>query len=144
MVSRGAHTWKERGGKREEAGERGRRSLTLAPRCCVVGCWPALVPLLRALAQDCWQVSRDSTGRIVADPVAFPNGMAALADYVHSLGLKFGLYSDAGNYTCQLRPGGLGHEVIDAQTYAEWGVDYLKVRCSGSQPCRRANISEPR
>ena len=75
---------------------------------------------------DCWQVSRDSTGRIVADPVAFPQGMAALADYVHSLGLKFGLYSDAGNYTCQLRPGGLGHEVIDAQTYAEWGVDYLK------------------
>jgi alpha-galactosidase len=52
--------------------------------------------------------------------------MKALADYVHSKGLKFGLYSDAGEFTCQHRPGGLTHETMDADTYAEWGVDYLK------------------
>ena len=52
--------------------------------------------------------------------------MKALADYVHAKGLKFGLYSDAGTATCQKRPGSKGHEEIDAQTYAEWGVDYLK------------------
>jgi len=75
---------------------------------------------------DCWQVSRDAHGVIVADPVRFPYGMADLASYVHSLGLKFGLYSDAGTMTCQKRPGSLGHEVIDAQTYAAWKVDYLK------------------
>jgi len=75
---------------------------------------------------DCWQVSRDANGVIVADPQRFPNGIPALAAYVHSLGLKFGLYSDAGEKTCQGRPGGLGHEVIDAQTYAAWKVDYLK------------------
>ena len=75
---------------------------------------------------DCWQTSRDDQGRIVADPVAFPSGIKALADYIHSLGLKFGLYSDAGLLTCAGRPGSLGHEDIDAQTYADWGVDYLK------------------
>lgn len=53
--------------------------------------------------------------------------MEALSDYIHSLGLKFGLYSDAGNFTCGGRPGSLFHEEKDAQTYADWGVDYLKV-----------------
>jgi len=76
---------------------------------------------------DCWQLSRDNTtGEIQADPQAFPSGIKALADYVHSKNLKFGLYSDAGLYTCQKRPGGLYHEEQDAQTYAKWGVDYLK------------------
>ncbi len=75
---------------------------------------------------DCWQVSRDSNGTIVADPQRFPSGMKALADYVHSKGLKFGLYSDAGRKTCQGRPGGRGYEFQDARTYAAWGVDYLK------------------
>jgi alpha-galactosidase len=75
---------------------------------------------------DCWQVSRDPQGRIVADPQHFPSGMKALADYVHAKGLKFGLYSDAGTGTCQKRPGSKEHEAIDAKTYAEWGVDYLK------------------
>jgi alpha-galactosidase len=75
---------------------------------------------------DCWQVSRDASGRIVADPQRFPSGMKALADYVHGKGLKFGLYSDAGTGTCQKRPGSKDHEIIDAKTYAEWGVDYLK------------------
>lgn len=75
---------------------------------------------------DCWQVSRDENDVIQADPERFPSGMKALADYVHSKGLKFGLYSDAGKKTCQERPGSLGYEAIDAKTYAEWGVDYLK------------------
>lgn len=75
---------------------------------------------------DCWQVARDERGEIVPDPERFPSGMAALADYVHSRGLKFGLYSDAGARTCQGRPGSRGYEFQDASTYASWGVDYLK------------------
>jgi alpha-galactosidase len=75
---------------------------------------------------DCWQVSRDEHGRIQADPERFPSGMKALADHVHSKGLKFGLYSDAGSQTCAGRPGSQGHEFQDAMQYAEWGVDYLK------------------
>jgi alpha-galactosidase len=75
---------------------------------------------------DCWQVSRDARGNIVADPQRFPHGMKAVGDYIHSLGLKFGVYSDAGSKTCAGRPGGLGHEYQDAIQYAAWGVDYLK------------------
>ena len=78
------------------------------------------------IIDDCWQVSRDAEGNIVADGQRFPAGIKALADYVHSLGLKFGIYSDAGSKTCAGRPGGLGHEYHDARTYAAWGVDYLK------------------
>jgi alpha-galactosidase len=75
---------------------------------------------------DCWQVSRDANGNIVADAKTFPSGIKALADYVHSKGLKFGLYSDAGIKTCAGRPGSQGHEYQDALQYAAWGVDYLK------------------
>ncbi len=75
---------------------------------------------------DCWQVSRDDAGNIVADPKRFPSGMKSLADYVHSKGLKFGLYSDAGTGTCQKRPGSKGFEEKDARQYAAWGIDYLK------------------
>ena len=75
---------------------------------------------------DCWQVSRDEDGNIVPDPERFPSGMKALADYIHSLGLKFGIYSCAGSYTCQGRPGSKGHQFQDALQYARWGVDYLK------------------
>ena len=76
---------------------------------------------------DCWQVDRDkNTSIIIEDPNNFPSGMKALSDYVHSKGLKFGLYSDAGFATCQGRPGSLGYEEIDAKTYAKWEVDYLK------------------
>lgn len=75
---------------------------------------------------DCWQVSRDENGFIVADPQRFPSGIKALADYVHSKGLKFGIYSDAGTKTCAGRPGSQGHEYQDAMQYARWGVDYLK------------------
>jgi alpha-galactosidase len=75
---------------------------------------------------DCWQVSRKSDGTIVADSVKFPSGIKNLADYIHSKGLKFGIYSCGGLTTCQGRPGSHGYEVIDANTYAKWGVDYLK------------------
>jgi alpha-galactosidase len=75
---------------------------------------------------DCWQVSRDENGFIVADPQRFPSGIKALADYVHAKGLKFGLYSDAGAKTCAGRPGSQGHEYQDALQYARWGIDYLK------------------
>ncbi|OYW83135.1 MAG: alpha-galactosidase [Asticcacaulis sp. 32-58-5] len=75
---------------------------------------------------DCWQKSRDADGNIQADPERFPSGIKALADYVHSKGLKFGLYSDAGALTCGGRPGSAGHEFQDARQYAKWGVDYLK------------------
>jgi alpha-galactosidase len=75
---------------------------------------------------DCWQVDRDSAGNIVADSARFPSGMKALADYIHSKGLKFGLYSCAGSATCQGRPGSRGYQFQDARQYAAWGVDYLK------------------
>jgi alpha-galactosidase len=75
---------------------------------------------------DCWQVARDENGEIVVDQERFPHGMKFLADYIHSKGLKFGIYSCAGTMTCARRPGGRGHEYQDARTYARWGVDYLK------------------
>jgi len=76
---------------------------------------------------DCWQVSRDAQGTIVADAARFPSGIKALADYVHGKGLKLGVYTDAGTLTCEKRPGSLGHELQDAKTYAAWGVDYVKI-----------------
>jgi alpha-galactosidase len=76
---------------------------------------------------DCWQVSRDASGTIVADPVRFPSGIKSLADYVHSKGLKLGIYTDAGTGTCEKRPGSLNHEDQDAKTYASWGIDYVKI-----------------
>ena len=76
---------------------------------------------------DCWSLKeRDENGRLVADPEKFPNGMKAVADYVHSKGLKFGMYSCAGNLTCAGYPGSFEHEFDDAATFAEWGVDFLK------------------
>ena len=75
---------------------------------------------------DCWQESRNGTGFIVEATDRFPSGMGALSDYIHSLGLKFGLYSDSGLLTCQRKPGGLGYEEQDAAIYSEWKIDYLK------------------
>ena len=75
---------------------------------------------------DCWQIDRDAQGNILPDPQRFPSGMKTLADYIHSKGLKFGLYSDAGTLTCQKRPGSRGYEFQDARQYAAWEVDYLK------------------
>jgi alpha-galactosidase len=76
---------------------------------------------------DGWMTDeRDQDGHIVVDPLKFPNGIKPLADYIHSLGLKFGIYSSPGCYTCQKLMGSLGHEQIDANDYAAWGVDFLK------------------
>lgn len=76
---------------------------------------------------DCWSLKeRDAYGRLVADPDKFPNGMKALADYIHSKGLKFGMYSCVGTHTCAGYPGSFEHEFQDAELLAEWGVDFLK------------------
>ncbi len=75
---------------------------------------------------DCWHGERDADGFIQAHPERFPNGIKPVADYVHSLGLKIGIYSDAGSETCGGKPGSQGYEFQDALTYARWGVDYLK------------------
>jgi len=78
---------------------------------------------------DCWALpQRDADGNLQPDPVRFPNGIKAVADYVHSKGLKLGIYSSAGTKTCNTNgfPGGLGHEQQDANLWASWGVDYLK------------------
>jgi alpha-galactosidase len=82
---------------------------------------------------DCWaNWRRDENGELLANPQRFPHGIKALADYIHDRGLKFGLYSSAGSYTCEPKlenrgfPGGLGHEKQDAALFASFGVDYLK------------------
>ena len=75
---------------------------------------------------DCWHGERDSLGFIHPDPERFPSGMKALGDYIHSKGLKFGIYSDAGWKTCGSRPGSRGYEYQDAMQYAKWGIDYIK------------------
>ncbi len=76
---------------------------------------------------DCWMApNRDKQGNLQADPERFPSGIKALADYVHSKGLKLGIYSSAGTKTCQGYPASLDHEENDAKKFAEWGVDYLK------------------
>jgi alpha-galactosidase len=77
---------------------------------------------------DCWSVreGRDSHGDLVADPEKFPNGIKALADYVHGKGLKMGIYSCASNLTCANHPGSYEFEEQDAQLWAGWGMDFLK------------------
>ncbi|KAK3415101.1 hypothetical protein EUGRSUZ_H00669 [Eucalyptus grandis] len=94
---------------------------------------------------DCWgELNRVSQGNLVANASAFPSGIKALADYVHSKGLKLGIYSDAGSQTCSgTMPGSLGHEEQDAKTFASWGVDYLKYdNCNnpGTSPKERYPI----
>jgi alpha-galactosidase len=77
---------------------------------------------------DGWMVKdhRDKNGDLVPDPVKFPHGMKALIDYVHSKGLKFGLYNCAGTQTCAGYPGTRGYEYQDARFYANLGIDFLK------------------
>ena len=77
---------------------------------------------------DCWTVKdgRGADGRLVPDPVRFPSGIKALADYVHSKGLKLGIYSDAADKTCAGYPGSYGHERTDAAQWASWDIDFLK------------------
>lgn len=87
------------------------------------------------VVDDCWQASaRNSTGGLVAHPTKFPSGIAALASYVKSKGLKFGIYTSPGSRTCAMiydgypatGLGSIGHEQLDADTFAQWGVEYLK------------------
>lgn len=76
---------------------------------------------------DGWMAKeRDSAGNLVPDPEKFPHGIRAVADYVHSKGLKFGLYNCAGTMTCAGYPGTRGYEYQDARNYAAWTIDYLK------------------
>jgi alpha-galactosidase len=76
---------------------------------------------------DCWmQHSRDGSGNLQPDYTKFPDGISGTAAYVHSKGLKLGIYEDAGTATCAGYPGSLGHETQDARSFASWGVDYLK------------------
>jgi alpha-galactosidase len=77
---------------------------------------------------DCWsrRGGRDENGNLVPDPQKFPNGIKALADHVHGLGLKIGIYSDAADLTCGRHPGSYGFEEEDARLWASWGIDFLK------------------
>ena len=86
---------------------------------------------------DCWALEgRDKDGHIIVDSKAFPSGMKSLSDYIHSKGLKFGLYSSAGYFSCEHREGSMGHEETDANDFASWEVDYIKYdNCNhGGQP----------
>ncbi len=87
---------------------------------------------------DGWQIRRDEEGNIVVNPEKFPSGIKALADYVHRKGLKLGIYSDAGTFTCGGYPGSRGYEYQDARQYAAWGIDYLKYDW-----CNTGNQSAP-
>ncbi|CAL1610792.1 unnamed protein product [Knipowitschia caucasica] len=88
------------------------------------------------IIDDCWMSkARDQDGRLQPDPDRFPSGIARLAEYVHSRGLKLGIYADMGRYTCMGFPGTtLDRIKTDAQTFADWGVDYLKFDGCSSNP----------
>ncbi len=76
---------------------------------------------------DCWSLhSRDGNGDLVPDPERFPEGIKPLADHMHALDVKLGIYSDAAELTCGSYPGSLGFEDQDASLWASWGVDFLK------------------
>lgn len=72
-------------------------------------------------------MTRNSTGQLVPDTTKFPSGLKAVADDVHALGLKIGIYSDAGTATCAGFPGSLGYEATDAATWDEWGIDCMSI-----------------
>ncbi|MFE0465382.1 CBM35 domain-containing protein [Kitasatospora sp. NPDC058965] len=77
---------------------------------------------------DCWMTtSRDSSGNLVPNPTTFPHGMAYIGQQLHNEGLKFGIYEDIGSATCGGYPGDYGHFQQDANLFASWGVDYVKL-----------------
>ncbi|XP_071124498.1 alpha-N-acetylgalactosaminidase-like [Mytilus edulis] len=87
------------------------------------------------IIDDCWPASkRTSEGRLQGDPERFPNGMKALADYIHSKGLKFGIYEDFGKKTCAGYPGSEFYMKMDSQTFADWGVDFVKFDQCNADP----------
>ena len=75
---------------------------------------------------DVWEAKERIDGRLAADPARFPSGIKGLADRIHSMGLKLGIYSCAGTLTCEGELASYGNEEIDAQTFADWEVDFLK------------------
>lgn len=89
---------------------------------------------------DCWADGRDpQSSALRPSPASFPEGMRSVADYLHARQLKFGLYADRGVWTCGAGPGSAGHEHLDAQTFADWGVDYLKLdSCNAPHEPRQA------
>ena len=91
------------------------------------------------LDDDWASLNRNDKGLLVADPTRFTDGsLKTLGDYVHGKGMRFGTYTDRGTKTCGGKPGALGHEKVDAQTYASWGVDYLKEDCGFFAPLKLA------
>ncbi len=91
---------------------------------------------------DCWLIGRDAEGNMIPDSERFPNGMKSVGDYIHSLGLKFGIYTDIGTKTCEGRPGMRGYEYQDMRTFASWGVDYVKNDwCSAEHQGARASYA---
>ena len=78
------------------------------------------------IIDDCWSLKERVDGKLVANPELFPHGIKYVSDYVHSKGLKFGMYSCAGVMTCAGYPSSYGYEFEDAKQFADWGVDYLK------------------
>lgn len=77
---------------------------------------------------DCWMSKqRDARGNLVPDPARFPRGMAYVGRELHRMGLKFGIYEDVGHLTCEKYPGSFGHYQQDADLFAKWKVDYLKM-----------------
>jgi len=99
------------------------------------------------ILDDCWSAGRNAStnNSLIADTTKFPNGMAAVADALHAIDLKFGMYSDAGKYTCGGYQGSLGYETVDANTFASWGVDYLKYdNCYNEGQAGNQQISQAR
>ena len=94
------------------------------------------------LQDDCWSAGRDASGKLVADSTKFPHGLPYVTDQLHSMGLGFGIYSDAGALTCARFEGSLGHETIDAQTWASWGVSFTPFCLLLSSPSSRDFGSE--
>ena len=92
---------------------------------------------------DAWMApERDKDGRLQADPKKFPSGMKALGDYLHGKGLKFGIYQDRGVMTCQKLPGSLGHEDVDMRSFADWGVDYIKMDSCYAEKNGRTSVDD--
>ncbi|KAL1432952.1 hypothetical protein MTO96_001940 [Rhipicephalus appendiculatus] len=86
------------------------------------------------IIDDCWSFYYRSQGKLIADTRRFPRGMKAVVDQVHDRGLKFGIHTDIGTKTCGGYPGSYGYYKTDAQTFADWGVDYVKVDGCSADP----------
>ena len=91
---------------------------------------------------DCWHPTRDANGTLQPDSSRFPDGMGPLVQYVHSLGLKFGIYTSVGTLTCHKgwSPGSFGHYPKDVALFAGWEVDYIKVDWCGGNKTQQDHI----